>query len=179
MSNEFEEILDGYIDSGELREEIRKLKSNKAAWIDCIIPEVFKLFSDYHVLVVVKLFNHILNTGDFPKEWEVGIIVPIFKKGITADLNNYRRITLLSVAGKLLPSVLNNRLEKVAAKFTTLCENQAGFRKGYRTTDHIFTLSTIISHFINAQKTEIFARFVDFTKAFDKVSHSLLRSKLI
>ena len=70
-------------------------------------------------------------------------------------------------------------LEKVTAKFATLGGNQAGFRKGYRTTDHIFTLSSIITHFINAQKTEIFACFVDFKKAFDKVSHSLLWSKLI
>ena len=162
MSNEFEEILDGPIDSGELHEAIKKLKSNKAGGIDCIIPEVFKLFSDYHVSVVVKLFNRILNTGDFPKEWAVGIIVPILKKGIAEDLNNYRGITFLSVAGKLLSSVLNNRLEKVTAKFATLGENQAGFRKGYRTTDHIFTLSAIISHFINAQKTEIFVCLVDF-----------------
>ena len=160
MSNEFEEILVGPFDSGELREAIKKLKSNKAAGIDCTIPEVFKLFSDYHVSVVVKLFNHLMNTGDFPKEWAVGIIVPIFKKGITANLNNYRGISLLSVAGKLLSGILNNRLEKVTAKFATLGENQAEFRKGYRTTNHIFTLSAIISHFINAQKTEIFACFV-------------------
>ena len=123
---------------------------------------MFKLFSDYHVSVVVKLFNRILKTEDFPKEWVVGIIVPIFKKVITADLNSYGKITLLSVAGKLLSSILNNKLEKVTAKFATLGENQAGFRKGYRTTGHIFTLSAIISHFINAQKTEIFACIVDF-----------------
>ena len=113
---------------------------------------MFKLFSNYHVSVIVKLFNGILNTGHFSKEWAVDIIVPISKKGITADLNNYRGIALLNVAGKLLSSVLNNRLEKVTAKFATLGENQAGFRKGYRTTDHIFTLSAIISHFIDAQK---------------------------
>ena len=98
---------------------------------------MFKLFSDYHVSVVVKLFNRILKTGDFPKEWVVGIIVPIFKKVITADLNSYEKITLLSVAGKLLSSILNNKLEKVTAKFATLGENQAGFRKGYRTTGYL------------------------------------------
>ena len=117
---------------------------------------MFKLHSDYHVLVVVKLFNCILNTGDFLKEWAVGIIVPIFKKGFTPDLSNYREITLLSVPGKQLSSILNKRSEKVTAKFATLGENQAGFRKDYRTTDDIFTLSAIISHIINAQKTEIF-----------------------
>ena len=118
---------------------------------------MFKLFGDYHVSVVVKLVYRILDTGDFPKEWAVGMIVPIFKEGTTADLNNYRGITLLTVAGKLLSSILNNRLEKVTGKFTTLGGNQAGFRKGYKTKSQKFTPSAIISHFIDAQKTEIFA----------------------
>ena len=79
-------------------------------------------------------------------EWALGVIVILFKDGIKSDLNNYRRITLLSMLGKILVGVLHNRLWEVVEKFEFLTENQAGFRKGYRTTDHLFTLTTIINH---------------------------------
>ena len=57
-------------------------------------------------------------------------------------------------------------------------ENQGGFHKGYRTTDHLFTLHAFINHYIKVEKKELFLCFVDFRKAFDKVSHSILWMKL-
>ena len=76
------------------------------------------------------------------------MIIVLFKDGDTNDLNNYHRITLLSVLGKILVGVLNNRLSKVCLDYNLLDENQCGFRRGYRTSDHIFTLSTLINHYI-------------------------------
>ena len=69
----------------------------------------------------------------------VSVIVTPFKDGIKSDLNNYRGITLFSdcMLRKILVGVLNNRLWEVAEKFEfPLKENQAGFRKGYRTCSH-------------------------------------------
>ena len=57
-------------------------------------------------------------------------------------------------------------------------ENQDGSSKGYRTTDHLFTLHALINHYIKAEKKALFLCFVDFCKAFDKVSHSILWMKL-
>ena len=122
---------------------------------------MFKKLNNCHLEVIVKLFNRILNSGMFPKEWAIEIIVPIFKKGTTSDLNNYRGIALLSVPGKLLTGILNARLEKFVDTFSMLEESQAGFRTGYRTTDHIFTLHAIITH---AENRKLYACFVDFKK---------------
>ena len=77
MTDQFGEILDKPIVVEELKTIINRLKLNKAADIDCIIPEVFKKLIDYQPEVIVKLFNSILNSGMFPKEWAIGIIVPI------------------------------------------------------------------------------------------------------
>ena len=59
----------------------------------------------------------------------------------------------------------------------TLEENQGGFCKGYRTTDHLFILRALVNH-IKVEKKELVLCFVDFRKAFDKVSHSILWMKL-
>lgn len=69
------------------------------------------------------------------------IIVPIYKnKDDSLDPGNCRPITLLSCLGKLSTAVLNHRLNTFLEENDILCENQAGFRKHYSTTDNIFTL---------------------------------------
>ena len=80
--------------------------------------------------------------------------------------------------GKILVGVLNNRLWEVVEKFEFLKENQAGFRKGYRTTDHLFTLTTIINHYVVKNKKPLLICFIDFKKAFDTVDHKSFWDKL-
>jgi hypothetical protein len=66
---------------------------------------------------------------------------PIFKnKGSKLDPKNYRPITLLSCIGKIFTSILNGILNVYFEQFPILNENQAGFRHGYSTTDHMFSL---------------------------------------
>ena len=95
--------------------------------------------------VYVSLFNLILKTGIIPDEWAVGQIKPIYKnKGPISDPNNYRPITILSCLNKLFTSVLNDRLTHYLDENEILSENQAGFRKSYSTSDHIFSLHALI-----------------------------------
>ena len=68
----------------------------------------------------------------------------------------------MSVSGKLLTGIMNERLEKLVDTFSMLDENQAGLRKGYRTADHIFTLHAIITLFVHADNRKLYACFVDF-----------------
>ena len=81
--------------------------------------------------------------------------------------------------GKILVGVLNNRLTEFVKQTDTLLENQCRFWKGYQTTDHIFTLFTLIDHYVNKKNNKLFLCFVDFRKAFDKVDHSLLWKKVL
>ena len=78
MMDQSGEILDKPILVEELKTIINRLKLNKAAGIDCVIPEVFRKLNNYQLEVIVKVFNRILNSRMFPEEWAIGIIVPIF-----------------------------------------------------------------------------------------------------
>ena len=55
-----------------------------------------------------------------------------------------------------------------------LSENQAGFRKGYSTVDHIFTLYAIIEKCLCKRKKKLYVAFKDFKKAFDFVNRDKL-----
>ena len=114
------------------------------------------------------LFNKFFDESIFPSSWEEGIIIPIFKKGEHTDPNNYRGITLLSILGKVFTIILNKRLTKWSESNKIISENQAGFRKGYQTFDHIFPLQTLAKQYMN-KKQKLFVCFVDFKKAYDLV----------
>lgn len=102
------------------------------------------------------------------------MVVLFFKKGDKALLKNYRPISLLSHVYKLFSRVITNRLARRFDDFQP--PEQAGFRKGFSTIDHIHTLRQII------QKTEEYNRplclaFVDYEKAFDSIeTWAVLRS---
>ena len=91
---------------------------------------------------------------------------------------NYRPITLLSCLGKLFTAVLNERLNKFLNYNSILLQNQAGFRKHYSTSDHIFVLHSIFE-LLKLKKKKLFCAFVDFSKAFDSVWRVGLWNKLL
>ena len=129
----------------EIKEIIKKLKNNKACGVDNIVNEYLKCCPDEVICLIVDLFNLVLKTGIVPTDWCIGLIQPLYKnKGSANDPNNYRGITLLSVIGKLFTSCLNHRLGLYAENVGLLGEEQAGFREGYDTRDHIFVLNSLI-----------------------------------
>ncbi len=104
----------------------------------------------------VKLFNKILDTGDIPDDWLLGIIVPIYKNvGEISDVNNYWGITLLSCLGKLFTCLLNVRLSNYCEENQIIKEIQTDFRQGYSTIDHVFEIKSLIDLFF-AQKEKFF-----------------------
>ena len=114
-----------------------------------------------------------------PTQWACGNIIPIYKnKGARTEPQNYRPITLLSCLGKLFTAIINNRLHNYADSVQLILENQAGFRRGLSTLDHIFSLYTVIELF-KMSKKKLYCAFIDFEKAFDSVWHVGLWNKVL
>jgi hypothetical protein len=163
----------------EILENIKNLKNNKSSGLDQIINEYLKNSPKPVVLIIVKLFNIVFRTGVVPSDWCSGFINPIFKnKGSSKSADNYRGITLLSCLGKLFTSTMNSRLTKFAIKRGLIGEEQAGFRPGYCTQDHIFVLDALI-HLYKARYEQLYCAFIDYRKAFDLINRSFLWMKLI
>ncbi|XP_058462844.1 uncharacterized protein LOC131437483 [Malaya genurostris] len=73
-----------------------------------------------------------------PQEWMDGVVCPVYKKGDKLDCCNYRAITLLNAAYKVLSQILYRRLSPIAKEIVG--PYQAGFTGARATTDHIFAL---------------------------------------
>ena len=119
---------------------------------------------------ITKLFNLILVSGYYQEACKHGLIHSLRKNGCKKDPSNYRGIALLSL-------LVQNRIENEIEGNDILSPSQAGFRKNYRTSDHIFTLFSLIKKAISKRKY-LYTCFDDFRKAYDSKCRKLLLHRL-
>ena len=169
--------LDNLITEQEIQYGINKLKNRKTPGLDGISNEMLKCGRNFFSKILIKIFNNILSNGIYPTAWAEGYIVPIHKKNDKKDPNNYRGITISNSLGKLFNSILQNRLSLFVQQKNIINEEQIGFQKGCRTSDHMFILNSIIDLY-RKNKRKLFICFVDFSQAFDKIWHTGLFHKL-
>ena len=111
-----------------------------------------------------NLENSAVATG---LEKVIFILIP--KKSNAKDCSNHRKIALISHASKVMPNILQDRLQQYVNQ--ELPDVQAGFRKGRGTRDQIANIRWIIKKAIKFQKNIYFC-FIDYAKAFDCVDHN-------
>lgn len=157
---------DQEISKEELTDAIKQLKTGKAPGRDKITTEMVKNMGEEGTVLLLKICNKVWKEEQVPKDWEMGLIIPIHKKGDTKDCSNYRGITLLSTAVKLFEKIIEKRLRKQIEP--SLSDTQSGFRKNKCTQDHVFAIKEIINRTLARNRTAYIA-FLDMEKAFDRV----------
>ena len=172
------DILTAPCELQEVAKCIDSLKSGKAVATDNISNEIIKASKDIIAPFIVSLFNKIIEHEIFPEAWALGLILPLFKSGDTLDVNCYRGITINSCLSKLFMLILNNRLQSFCDQKNVIRFNQIGFRKSFRSADHIFTLKTLIDQSFDDGEP-LHVCFVDFKKAYDSVWRDGLFLKLL
>ena len=160
------------LDDPPTREKIRKatmqLKLGKSPGIDGIPAEVYQHRGEAVLDKLQDLFTNCWENGTLPQDFRDAVIVSLYKnKGEKSECSNYRGITLLSIAGKILARVLLNRHIPTIAQENT-SESQCGFRSNRRTVDMIFVLRQIQKK-CREQNIGLYAAFADLTKAYGKV----------
>ena len=157
---------------------LKNLKPHKAAGPDAIPLMLLREEADEIAPAITLLFQASLNQGNTPSTWRKALVVPIFKKGSKSDASNYRSISLTSVLCKLCEHILHSTILTHLANHKILSDAQHGFRK--RTscgTQLLLALNDFSRGLEDKSQTDVI--FLDFAKAFDKVSHQGLLKKPI
>ena len=143
---------------------IHAIKDHKAPGGDGIPAEILKHGGERITQELHNIISCAWKSKTIPQGWKDAQLVNIFKKGDKLDCRNYRRLSLLSIPGKVMARILLNRLTEHIEKF--IPESQSGFRSGRSTMDMIFSLKQIQEKCVE-QNRPLYATFIDFTKAFD------------
>ncbi|XP_043064519.1 uncharacterized protein LOC122320475 [Drosophila ficusphila] len=155
----------------EVAAAIQRLKNNKAPGADGLSAELFKAGGDVLVGCMHQLICRIWLMENMPNDWNLSLICPILKKGDATQRTNYRGISLLPVAYKVLTSVLCEKLKPHAEAL--IGPYQCGFRPGKSTMDQIFTLRQILEK-SHENQIDTYHLFVDYKAAFDSPRRDLL-----
>ena len=163
----------------ELQNSIKSLKVGKSGGPDGLLAEMITNTAYVISSILLPLFNKILAFGEYPENWSLSILCPIHNSGSISDPNNFRGFSLLDILNKILTGMMFDRIYKWVEDNSKLSEAQVGFRRGYSTTDNIFTVMFLGQKYLSKQGVRFYCLLVDFSKAFDRIDHKTLINSLI
>ena len=163
------------VTSTELHGHIWSLNITKSPGPDSISAEHLKFAPALLCNMLAKCFSTIFIHGVLPRKMLDVHLVPIVKdnRSKLTSIENYRPIAKASCISKLLELCILHRIEN----FIQAAENQFGFKKAIGTDSCIYVLKEILNKF-KRTNTNTFLAFLDASKAFDRIRHDLLFTKL-
>ena len=153
-------------------DELMKIDTTKGTGPDGIHPLLLKNCAAQLCVPLSIIFNESLTLGIFPDQWKSYSVNPIFKKGSRSNVENYRCIAKLPTIAKFFERLVNIRLKELVAH--KIVPQQHGFTKKRSTVTNLMEFTT----FAFKHHHQVDVLYTDFSKAFDKVNHSILISKL-
>lgn len=156
---------------------LANLKPNKAPGPDKIYPCILKELKNEIAPVLQIIFTKSLSTSKLPSEWLSANVAPIFKKGDKSAAINYRPISLTCICCKLMEHIVASNLTKHLEKHNILFPLQHGFRANRSCESQLLMFTDELARSLQ-ENHQIDTILLDFSKAFDKVSHEKLILKL-
>ena len=170
---ELSEVCSDQLDDIEIsvqrvKEVIDQTNINKSPGPDSIHPRILKEAGHMLALPLTLIFRESLDTGQLPKDWKTAHLSAIHKKGSKSHPNNYRPVSLTSVACKLLEKIIRSDMIDHLKRRDLHSNRQYGFIEGRSTVLQLLTVLDIWTETLD-QGENIDIIYCDFKKAFDKV----------
>ena len=157
----------------KVKMKLKKLNSNKSAGPDGFYPRVIKETKEETAPRFCNIFRTSLEQRKAVRDWKLQNISPLFKKGSKDDPGNYRPISLTSVPGKMLESIIADDMMSHLEHNKLILDSQHGFRSGRSClTNLVDFFHDMFSIYDKSRAVDIL--YLDFRKAFDKVPHKRL-----
>nr|CAH8858117.1 unnamed protein product [Trichobilharzia regenti] len=161
----------------EIDKAVANLKLSNTTGPDGISSVLLKKGGNDMSLLLLKLYSISLSDGTYPNCWKKSYIVPIHKYGPIADINNYRPINITSVVSRVMEKIVKTQIIQYLLSNDLLSPSQYGFlSRRSCITCHLDYFDYITQSIDNGRS--VTTLFLDVSKAFDKVPHIRLLTKL-
>jgi hypothetical protein len=161
----------------DITDIITSLKSNTSSGPDGIPPIFLKMCAPSLTDPLFLIFQESFQTNIFPSSWKDANITPVLKSGSPHAVVNYRPISLLSVLSKTLERLFLTKLLSECNDLNVFSNTQHGFMSKRSCTTNLLETYNYITHLVDGG-VPCDLIFLDFSKAFDRVSHTILINKL-
>ena len=160
-----------------IEEIIDELSTGKASGLDGLSVEHLKYSHPILISILSMLYNLMLRINFVPNACGIGLTIPIPKTSSNSKLqspDDFRGITISPILSK----VFEKCLLKISMKYLNTSDMQFGFKKNSGCTHAIYTVRSTIEYF-NRNNSTVNLCSIDVSKAFDKVNHYALFTKLM
>ena len=164
-------------DCVDIANRLKKLNVNKSEGPDGIHPRVLSENSDVLAYPLKLIFEKSFSLNKLPLDWRSGNITTIFKKGSKLDAGNYRPISVTCLCCKIIESIIRDFITEHLIRNKVFSNKQFGFIKGRSTVLQLLKVMDIWTESLESGG-QIDVIYTDLEKAFDKVPHKRLISKL-
>lgn len=161
----------------EINKIVASMKPKSSFGYDNVSPKILVSTISPIAEVLARIFNSMVDNGIFPDSAKIAKVLPIFKDGDATSFTNYRPISLLPSMSKIFERLIHNRLYKYLTKYNLLHPSQYGFRGKHSTEHAALELLDRISKGLD-NNSFVSTIYLDLSKAFDTLDHSILLHKL-
>jgi ribonucleases P/MRP protein subunit RPP40 len=162
-----------------LKRRILALPQNSAPGPDEVSSALMRCCPHECSTILLRIFVESYQCGCLPDDWKSANVIPIHKGNRTprSEISNYRPISLTSICCKLMEHILTSEMYAYLDSKSFFVDAQHGFRRRYNCETQLLEfVHSLASSYDASQQSDVI--FLDFAKAFDKVCHSILISKV-
>ena len=156
---------------------IDDLKSKSSCGNDKISNKLLKNIKNEISESLTLIINQSLKSAIFPDVLKIAKVIPLYKKNENDKFDNYRPISILSSISKIFEKIIHNQIYNFFTKHKLFFESQYGFRRNHSTEYATMELIDKVMHDLDNGDNPI-SVFIDMSKAFDTIDHSILIAKL-